>query len=176
MALFSKLKKEDVKLPNYQSQPILTAFERIIFEEANNDEDKYIVDLATELVNGNPLVINFEHLPAEQANPIRDGSIDAGRRYYFVIEDDGYFSVIILGCPGRHVGPDTRALIIHSQRHGYFVGDRIRSRCSFDHVLSRKGSFRIGPSFLDGVQDIPVGQFPGGKITSWICPPKELDI
>ncbi|MDD4823871.1 MAG: cell division protein SepF [Acholeplasmataceae bacterium] len=70
MALFSKLKKEDVKLPNYQSQPILTAFERIIFEEANNDEDKYIVDLATELVNGNPLVINFEHLPAEQANKI----------------------------------------------------------------------------------------------------------
>src|SRR5690606_17849858 len=65
---------------------------------------------------------------------IRDGSIDAGSRYYFVIEDDGYFSVIILGCPGRHVGPDTRALIIHSQRNGYLVGDRIRGRCSFDHV------------------------------------------
>lgn len=67
MALFSK-KKDEVVLPSYQNQNIKTAFERIVFDKITTDEDKYIIDLATELLNGKPLVLNFEDIDPDGAN------------------------------------------------------------------------------------------------------------
>lgn len=67
MALFSK-KKDEVVLPTYHNQGIKTAFERIVFDQIKSDEDKYIVDLARELLNGNPLVLNFDDIDPDGAN------------------------------------------------------------------------------------------------------------
>ncbi len=71
MALKKKKKEEsEVKLPKYQDYSVLTAFERIIFEDLLTDEDDYIVELAGELLNGKPLVINFEQLGVDEANKV----------------------------------------------------------------------------------------------------------
>lgn len=70
MAIFSKSKKSESVLPNYQGETLSTAFDRVIFESLSTDEDAYITSLATELIDGNPLVLNFEELQPDPANKI----------------------------------------------------------------------------------------------------------
>ena len=70
MAIFSKTKKTEHVLPNYQGETLTTAFDRIIFESLSTDEDTYITSLASELVDGNALVLNFEELQPDPANKI----------------------------------------------------------------------------------------------------------
>ena len=70
MALFSKTKKSESVLPNYQGESLSTAFDRVIFESLSTDEDAYITSLATELIDGHPLVLNFEELQPDPANTI----------------------------------------------------------------------------------------------------------
>lgn len=70
MALFSKSKKTESVLPNYQGESLSTAFDRVIFESLSTDEDAYITSLASELVDGHPLVLNFEELQPDPANKI----------------------------------------------------------------------------------------------------------
>lgn len=57
-------------LPRFQDYSIKTAFDRIVFEDLDTDEDEYIVSLANEVINGNPLVINFEKLDVDEANKV----------------------------------------------------------------------------------------------------------
>lgn len=67
----STLKKEDTnRLPRYQDFSVQTAFDRMIFEDLDIVDDPYLVSLATELINGNPLVINFENLNVDEANKV----------------------------------------------------------------------------------------------------------
>ncbi|MDY0346506.1 MAG: cell division protein SepF [Acholeplasma sp.] len=70
MAIFSKSKKTEHDLPNYQGESTTTAFERIIFESLQTDDDQYITMLARDLIDGNPLVLNFEELAPDPANKI----------------------------------------------------------------------------------------------------------
>ena len=70
MALFSKTKKSESVLPSYQGESLSTAFDRVIFVSLSTDEDAYITSLATELIDGHPLVLNFEELQPDPANKI----------------------------------------------------------------------------------------------------------
>lgn len=58
------------KLPRFQDYSVKTAYDRIIFEDLTNSDDDYLVNLANELINGNPLVINFENLDVDDANKV----------------------------------------------------------------------------------------------------------
>ncbi|MDY0209876.1 MAG: cell division protein SepF [Acholeplasma sp.] len=69
MAIFSKPKREQ-KLPNYQGESISSSYDRIIFESLETDDDAYITMLARDLIDGNPLVLNFEELSPDPANKI----------------------------------------------------------------------------------------------------------
>jgi|SRR5690554_5834203 len=66
----NKNRDQQSKLPKFQDYTIKTAFDRIIFEDLDTDEDDYIVSLANEVINGNPLVINFEKLDVDEANKV----------------------------------------------------------------------------------------------------------
>lgn len=71
MGFFSKSKQSESKdLPNYQKESITSSYDRIIFEHITMDEDEYIMSLALELLNGNPLVLNFEDMTPDSANKI----------------------------------------------------------------------------------------------------------
>ncbi|MFA6678437.1 MAG: cell division protein SepF [Acholeplasmataceae bacterium] len=63
-------KDEQTKLPRFQEYTVKTAFERIIFEDLDTGDDDYIVSLANELINGSPLVVNFEKLDIDEANKV----------------------------------------------------------------------------------------------------------
>lgn len=66
----SKRQETDNRLPRYQDFSTESAFDRIIFEDLDNSEDAYLVALAEELINGHPLVINFEKLIVDEANKV----------------------------------------------------------------------------------------------------------
>ncbi|MGI6359987.1 MAG: cell division protein SepF [Acholeplasmatales bacterium] len=89
MALFTK-KKGETNLPTYQNQNLKTAVDRIIFDKITTDEDKYIIDLATDLLNGKPLVLNFEDIDTDGAN-----------------KTVAFLSGVIFACDGRieEIGP-----------------------------------------------------------------------
>ena len=70
MAIFSKSKKIEKSLPNYQAESTATSYDRIIFESLQTDEDSYITMLARDLIDGKPLVLNFEELAPDPANKI----------------------------------------------------------------------------------------------------------
>ncbi|MBM7453580.1 cell division inhibitor SepF [Acholeplasma morum] len=69
MAIFSKSKKEQ-KLPTYQGESVANSYDRIIFESLETDDDAYITMLARDLIDGSPLVLNFEDLAPDPANKI----------------------------------------------------------------------------------------------------------
>lgn len=69
MAIFSKSgKAPSTNLPSYQNQEIESAYDRIIFEQVATAEDVFLVELARELKNGRPLVLNFEVLGPDESN------------------------------------------------------------------------------------------------------------
>lgn len=70
MAIFSKSKKTEKDLPNYQGEKTSSSFDRIIFESLQSDDDQYITMLARDLIDGNPLVLNYEELAPDPANKI----------------------------------------------------------------------------------------------------------
>ena len=66
MGLFSKNRKknkEDIveKVPTS---------ERIVFEKLASDDDKYLIKLADEMLQGNPLILSFDALDIDQANKV----------------------------------------------------------------------------------------------------------
>jgi cell division inhibitor SepF len=66
MGLFSKNKKNknDVILEK------VSTYEKIIFESLKSDDDKYLTKLADSLMNGQPLILNFDELDIDQANKV----------------------------------------------------------------------------------------------------------
>ncbi|MCR1809272.1 cell division protein SepF [Haploplasma modicum] len=65
MGFFSFLKKKPVEVVNQVEKSSLIVFEQLF--EAN---DEYLTKLATDLINGKPLVINLEKLEIDDANKI----------------------------------------------------------------------------------------------------------
>ncbi|CDR30844.1 cell division protein SepF [Acholeplasma oculi] len=59
MGLFGRKKEEKV---------IIKSSERIIMEQLKNDDDEYITALAKQMMNGAPLILNFDALHVDRAN------------------------------------------------------------------------------------------------------------
>ena len=67
MGLFSKKnKKQETK----NNEPIETTYERIKFEKLSSDDDRYLTDLADQMIKGAPLILNFDLLNIDQANKV----------------------------------------------------------------------------------------------------------
>ena len=67
MGLFSKKKK---KQETKNNEPIETTYERIKFEKLSSDDDRYLTDLADQMIKGAPLILNFDLLNIDQANKV----------------------------------------------------------------------------------------------------------
>lgn len=67
MALFSVSKKKKTDTTPFEEKKVLTS-EKIIFEKLTSDEDIYLTNLADKLIEGLPLILNFEPLDIDQAN------------------------------------------------------------------------------------------------------------
>jgi cell division inhibitor SepF len=68
MGLFSKGKKKNIK----QSKDVetLTMADQIVFEKLTSDQDEYLIGIAKKLLDGKPLILNFEPLDIDQANKV----------------------------------------------------------------------------------------------------------
>ncbi len=66
MGLFSKNKKKKVD-EAIEKKP---TSELIFFESLKTDEDKYLVALADRMMDGQPLILNFDTLDIDQANKV----------------------------------------------------------------------------------------------------------
>lgn len=67
MGLFSKSKK---KKENEVVEKVSSKSDLIIFEKLNSDDDLYLTGLADQLMEGKPLILNFEPLDIDQANKV----------------------------------------------------------------------------------------------------------
>ena len=61
MGLFSKKK---------QTNPVVQTAEKLILEQIKNDDDVYITGLATSMMEGSPLILNFDGLHIDRANKV----------------------------------------------------------------------------------------------------------
>lgn len=68
MGLFSKKNKNHQKELNLESS--VSTYDQIIFEKLESDDDKYLTNLADQLFEGHPLILNFEPLDIDQANKV----------------------------------------------------------------------------------------------------------
>lgn len=66
MGLFSKGKKKDAKSAKDQESSKMA--DRIVFEKLTSDQDEYLTGLGEKLLEGQPLILNFEPLDIDQAN------------------------------------------------------------------------------------------------------------
>lgn len=65
MGLFSGSKHK--KKTTIEEKPILKS-EQIVFENLSKDDDAYLISFADRLLEGKPLILNFEILEIDQAN------------------------------------------------------------------------------------------------------------
>jgi cell division inhibitor SepF len=65
MGLFSVSKKKKERVVE---EKVVPTSEKIVFEKLRSDEDGYLTHLADQLLEGHPLIINFEPLDIDQAN------------------------------------------------------------------------------------------------------------
>jgi cell division inhibitor SepF len=65
MGLFSVSKK---KKQSAIEQTVIPKSEQIIFEKMISDDDAYLIKLADQMMQGKPLILNFEPLDIDQAN------------------------------------------------------------------------------------------------------------
>ncbi len=61
MGLFGKSKKQ-------KKQIEISTADRIIMEQLKNDDDAYITALAKQMIDGAPLILNFDALHIDRAN------------------------------------------------------------------------------------------------------------
>jgi cell division inhibitor SepF len=66
MGLFRKKKPKKIDLVEEKPKK----HELIIFELLKTDDDEYITKLAEKLMNGHPLIMNFEALDIDKANKV----------------------------------------------------------------------------------------------------------
>ena len=65
MGLFSKSKKGQV---NQEQMVAIPTADRIVCEQLKDDSDKYLTKLASKLIDGCPLILDFEPLDIDPAN------------------------------------------------------------------------------------------------------------
>ena len=68
MGLFKKKNKKNQKQLNFESKE--STYDLIIFEELESDQDSYLTNLADQMMNGHPLILNFSPLDIDQANKV----------------------------------------------------------------------------------------------------------
>jgi cell division inhibitor SepF len=68
MGLFSVNKKK--KNQDKDEDKIVLMSDQILFEKLSSDDDKYLISLADQMINGHPLILNFDALDIDQANKV----------------------------------------------------------------------------------------------------------
>ncbi|MBU1141702.1 MAG: cell division protein SepF [Firmicutes bacterium] len=68
MGLFSIGKKKKNLDDVLEEKKIMS--DQIIFEKLQNDDDVYLTGLADQMLDGHPLILNFEPLDIDQANKV----------------------------------------------------------------------------------------------------------
>jgi cell division inhibitor SepF len=66
MGLFSVNKKK--KNQEIEIEEKLSMSDQIIFEKLSSDDDKYLIKLADQMIDGHPLILSFDTLDIDQAN------------------------------------------------------------------------------------------------------------
>lgn len=72
MGLFgkNKRKKQMHEQDGLNLESKESTYERIIFEKLSSDDDDYLTHLADQMMEGAPLILNFEPLDIDQANKV----------------------------------------------------------------------------------------------------------
>jgi cell division inhibitor SepF len=52
------------------TEPVESTYDKLIFEKLKSDDDHYLTSLADKMVEGSPLILNFEPLDIDQANKV----------------------------------------------------------------------------------------------------------
>lgn len=65
MGIFKKNKNKDVI-----EEKVVSTYDKIIFEKLNTDDDHYLTNLADQMIDGSPLILNFDMLDVDQANKV----------------------------------------------------------------------------------------------------------
>lgn len=65
MGIFKKKHKKDIV-----EETVASTYEKIIFEKLNSDDDHYLTALADQMIDGSPLILNFDTLDVDQANKV----------------------------------------------------------------------------------------------------------
>lgn len=68
MGLFSRSKKNKDQNIDLEEKKLMS--DQIIFEKLQNDDDAYLTGLADQMMDGHPLILNFEPLDIDQANKV----------------------------------------------------------------------------------------------------------
>ncbi len=68
MGLFSVGKKKKQADMDVEEKKLTS--DLIIFEKLENDDDAYLTGLADQMLDGHPLILNFEPLDIDQANKV----------------------------------------------------------------------------------------------------------
>jgi cell division inhibitor SepF len=68
MGLFSVNKKK--KNQEMDIDQKVSMSDQIVFEKLSSDDDKYLIKLADQMINGHPLILNFDTLDIDQANKV----------------------------------------------------------------------------------------------------------
>lgn len=66
MGIFNKKKKQE----QFTNEPVESTYDKLIFEKLESDDDHYLTELADQMINGSPLILNFEPLDIDEANKV----------------------------------------------------------------------------------------------------------
>ncbi|MFA5471379.1 MAG: cell division protein SepF [Acholeplasmataceae bacterium] len=70
MGLFGKKKNNKDIDDSLNIQPKESTYDKIVFEKLSSDDDPYLTHLADQMIDGCPLILNFEPLDIDQANKV----------------------------------------------------------------------------------------------------------
>ena len=65
MGIFKKKQNKDVI-----EEKVVSTYDKIIFEKLSTDDDHYLTNLADQMIDGSPLILNFDMLDVDQANKV----------------------------------------------------------------------------------------------------------
>ncbi len=58
------------KAKNAVNEPVESTYDKIVFEKLSSDDDHYLTHLADQMIEGAPLILNFDTLDIDQANKV----------------------------------------------------------------------------------------------------------
>lgn len=70
MGLFGKKKNNKDLDDSLNIQPKESTYDKIVFEKLTSDDDPYLTHLADQMMDGCPLILNFDTLDIDQANKV----------------------------------------------------------------------------------------------------------